>query len=229
MLKAVIFDIDDTLYDYKAANLRTLPIVGEYAADLLDVDPEQFLSVYQEVMERQFAEHSDTAGCHSRTIRFQLVLERLGLPLRYAPKLNDFYWHELIDDIEPEPYVTELIQGLKERGIRLGVGTDMTAEWQIRKLEQLGLIDYMDFIVTSEEAGVEKPEYGVFRLAADKAGCELSECLFIGDNLKKDVQGALDAGMSALWYQPDTAKATNVSNVKSTPTYEGLIDHIFSM
>ena len=73
---------------------------------------------------------------------------------------------------------------------------------------------------------MEKPDFGVFRLCAYKAGCAMEECLFIGDNLRKDVQGALEAGMSALWYQPDAQRAARVPNVKSIPSYEGLIDHI---
>lgn len=226
MLKAVIFDIDDTLYGYREANLRTLPAVGEYARRELGVDADLFLRVYQEVMDRQLAENGDTAGCHSRAIRFQLVLERLALPLRHAVILNELYWSTLIGGIEPFPYVADFIRQLKERGIRLGVGTDMTADWQLRKLEKLGLLEYFDFIVTSEEAGVEKPDYGVFRLCAGKAGCAMEECLFIGDNIRKDVQGALEAGMSALWYQPDAEKAVKVTSVKSIPSYEGLIDHI---
>jgi beta-phosphoglucomutase-like phosphatase (HAD superfamily) len=55
--------------------------------------------------------------------------------------------------------------------VRVGVGSDMTADWQFRKLERLGLLDRIDFAVTSEEAGVEKPAPGFFALCLEKAGC----------------------------------------------------------
>ena len=48
---------------------------------------------------------------------------------------------------------------LKKRKIRIGIGTDMTAYVQYRKLEAIGVTSYIDFIVTSEEAGAEKPHY----------------------------------------------------------------------
>lgn len=55
-------------------------------------------------------------------------------------------------------------------------------------------------VVTSEEAGVEKPDSKFFGLCVEKAGCPAGECAFIGDNLKKDVQGSIDAGLHGIWY-----------------------------
>ena len=64
------------------------------------------------------------------------------------------------------------------------------------------MLENFDFIVSSEEAGMDKPAPGLFALCAKKAGCRPEECLFVGDSLKRDVRGALDAGMSAAWYFP---------------------------
>ena len=59
---------------------------------------------------------------------------------------------------------------------------------------------YIDFIVTSEEAGVEKPTPHLFELCVEKAGVPAGECAFIGDNLTKDVKGAWDNGLKGIWY-----------------------------
>ena len=67
------------------------------------------------------------------------------------------------------------MQKLKERGIRIGIGTDMTAHIQYRRLEFLNLSPYIDFIVTSEEAGVEKPTPHLFELCVEKAGVPAGE------------------------------------------------------
>lgn len=226
MPKAVIFDIDDTLYSYKSANAHAMDALCRYARRELNLEEGAFREDYNRVMDYQMRERGETAGCHSRAIRLQLLLEERGLPLRHAAAMNDLYWNALLDVITPSPGVTELIQALKGRGIRLGVGSDMTADWQLKKLERLGLLDLMDFVVTSEEAGVEKPDPGLFLLCAEKAGCLPEECLFIGDNLKKDVLGAQNAGMEALWLQPDPQKAGEYPSVKSIPGFQGLIDHI---
>lgn len=71
------------------------------------------------------------------------------------------------------------------------------------KLETLGLLPFFSFVVSSEEAGVEKPHPGLFALCAEKAGVSPEECLFVGDSLKGDVLGAENAGMRALWYAPE--------------------------
>ena len=76
----------------------------------------------------------------------------------------------------------------------------MTANWQYAKLKSLGLMAYVDYIVTSEEAGVEKPAPGLFMLCAEKAGCSPGECAFVGDSLPSDALGARDAGMAAYWF-----------------------------
>ena len=89
---------------------------------------------------------------------------------------------------------------LRKRKIRIGIGTDMTAYIQYKKLEAIGAEVYIDFMVTSEEAGVEKPHYHLFELCVEKAGVRVEECAFIGDNVKKDIEGAWESGLRGIWY-----------------------------
>lgn len=84
-------------------------------------------------------------------------------------------------------------------GLVIGIGTNMTAYVQYLKLEKLGLMPYVDFMVTSEEAGAEKPDRRLFDLCVGKAGCGAEECAFVGDSLRGDALGALEAGMRAFW------------------------------
>jgi putative hydrolase of the HAD superfamily len=187
---------------------------------------EEFEQDYHRLMQEQLQICGSNAGCHSRAIRFQRMMEERGLPLRYGAQLNDLYWEIMMDEMTPAEGAAQLLDGLRERGIRLGVGSDMTADWQIKKLDKLKLLDKLDFIVTSEEAGVEKPELKLFQLCAKKAGCAMEECLFVGDNLKKDVLGALNAGMDAVWVQPEESLRAEHPNVKSVSALKELIEHI---
>ena len=229
MWKAVIFDIDDTLYSYRAANALAMPAAADYARRELGVDREQFLELYHACMQEQLRAHSEVAGCHSRAIRFQMVLERLQKPLYHAAVLNDLYWNHFLDVMEPFPQVGEALTLLREAGLRTGVCSDMTADWQLKKLHRLGLLEKLDFVVTSEEAGVEKPHPDIFRLSARKAHCAPEECLFLGDNRNKDIKGALGAGMGALWFCPEGATADDGLDVRSIQGYRELIDHINQM
>ena len=96
--------------------------------------------------------------------------------------------YAMIGHAKPCPGLLEFLQILKSRQIRIGIGTDMTASIQYKKLRKLGLAPFIDFIVTSQEAGVEKPHPHFFDVCLEKAGCLPEECAFIGDNRKKDVQ-----------------------------------------
>ena len=100
----------------------------------------------------------------------------------------------------------------------------MTADWQYAKLKRLGLMAYVDFIVTSEEAGAEKPDAALFLLCAEKAGCTPEECAFVGDSLLGDALGARDAGMAAYWLCPHPessevpAGVTRIRTLSELPT-----------
>ena len=57
----------------------------------------------------------------------------------------------------------------------------------------------MDFLVTSEEAGRDKPDSPIFELALKKAGCTPAEALMVGDNFTHDIIGAHRVGIDGLW------------------------------
>lgn len=219
MIKTVIFDLDDTLYDFRAANKIGLDAAAAYAEKELGIPAPEFIDTFNEMMRQQFVLHSDVAGCHSRAIRAQMLCEHYHVSLRHAPVLNDIFWNTFIDSIRPFDGIPELFALIKGKGMRIGICTNMTADWQIKKLDKLGLADYCDFAVTSEEAGAEKPLPAIFALCAEKAGCKPDECLFIGDNPRCDAEGAAAAGMNGLWFawrpETDTSKYPQLKTIKA--------------
>ena len=203
MIKTVIFDVDNTLYSYSEAHEAAFEALSAYAENNLGVSREAFGSWHRETEEELRAYMGEVSALHNRCIRYQIMLERRGLPLYpHVLKMNDLYWDTLLCAARPSDGALEAVKRLKEEGLRIGIGTDMTARMQFRKLEALGLLAYTDFLVSSEEAGAEKPAPEFFQRCAEKAGCGGWECLFVGDSLRKDIRGALDAGLNALWYCP---------------------------
>lgn len=208
MIRCVIFDIDNTLYDYTKANKAAMEAVHGYAEKELGLIPDEFDRLAAEASRKITGRLSKdnpggSAVTHNRLIRFQNLLETCNLPpYPHALNLYNCYWNTLLDNMECAPYCREVLQELQNRKIRTGIGTDMTAYMQYRKLERLDLLPLIQFIVTSEEAGVEKPDSKFFELCIQKAQCAPEECLFIGDNPKKDIEGAQKAGMKTLRYCP---------------------------
>ena len=208
-VRAAVFDLDDTLYAFDGpggANAPAHRALAAYAAPKIGIGEDEFLAEAAAALRAQKARTGHNAGFHSRCIRYAMILEARGLPLRLATDFAERYWKELLARIEPAPGAADLLRACRARGLRVGIGTDMTAAEQFRKMEAIGLLDLVDFVATSEEAGVEKPEPAFFELVAEKAGCAPGDILFAGDNLRKDVLGASSAGMRAVWVQPNAAQ-----------------------
>ncbi len=209
MIKAVIFDIDNTMYNFDKAHKAAMAALAVYTGKNFGMGPEETDELVKKCMDIVTERTGDNcAALHNRLLRFQCFLEEIGsADYQKALEMYHIYWDTLLDAMEPEPGLVPLLRRLKQRGIRTGIGTDMTAYIQYKKLEKIGVLQYLDFLVTSEEAGAEKPSPRFFELCLKKAGCEPSECIFIGDNLKKDVAGSTAFGMVGTWYMPNETGA----------------------
>lgn len=220
-LRAVIFDLDNTLYDYDAAHEHAFGALCAFAGNTLDLSEADFRTVYREIMDEQISRAGgEYAAIHNRMIRFQMILERLGKPILYAPEMADMYWGAFLDACQPVPGVRETLESLRS-AYTIGIGTNMTADYQFRKLQILGLLDLIDFLVSSEEVGAEKPARKLFAVCAEKAGCDAGACLFVGDSLTHDVRGALNAGMEAVWLSANPAPAgvARIASIAELPDF----------
>ncbi len=203
MIKAVIFDLDNTLYNFDAANEFGIRALAAYTEPVFGWDYPKMKDLYEESREKLTERMGDVGSAHNRLLRFQNLLEEKKLPLHpHALEMAKAYWRGVLDNMAPSPGAREIMEELRRMGVRIGLGTDMTAYMQYEKLIRLGLMEYMDFIVSSEEAGTDKPGNAFFMLCARKAGCLPGECLFIGDNIVRDYGGAAAAGMQARWFIP---------------------------
>jgi putative hydrolase of the HAD superfamily len=202
MIKAVFFDIDDTLFHFTGRHRECMEKVFSYGEETLLVERRKLEAALTAAMEQVAAyAGADSPVTHNRQIRFQNALDILGKPIYpHATRLYHIYWEHMLDRMEPEPGLIPLLEVLKNQGLYLGVGTDMTSYIQNEKLHRLGVAGYFQAVVTSEEAGFDKPSKRLFELCAKKAGCAMEECLFIGDSLEKDVLGPRKAGMQSICY-----------------------------
>ncbi len=206
-IRSVIFDIDDTLYSYTKADPIAKDALFSYCEEQHLLTRNEAAALHSRMFHRQQELLPNSAASHNRLIRYQMMLEEASLPLfPHALNMARIYWETLLEHAVPEDGIIELFRVLHESGIRIGIGTNMTSAIQFQKLERFHLAPYIDFVLTSEAACAEKPSPAFFEALLKKAACRPEECVFVGDSISHDINGALSAGLQAVLYHPDWQK-----------------------
>ncbi|MBR3721726.1 MAG: HAD hydrolase-like protein [Selenomonadaceae bacterium] len=216
MKKALIIDLDNTLYDYTKADKIAMEAVVTAGAAEFSVSREEFLKAYMEARNVVKERHAKRASSHNRMLYAQMAAEMLGKsPMPVALTVYEAYWKAFFASMEVFDGVTEALTELKSRGVKLGICTDMLARVQFQKIRTLNLSRFFDAIVTSEEARDEKPSAVPVQMIMDKLKVRTGEAAFIGDGYEKDVLGAVYSGLHPIWFKGDLTRAENATVITS--------------
>lgn len=200
-IKAVLFDLDDTLYgDFTTCDQNGLAAAGRYAEKAFGLDAETAKNAMENGRLQLRRTLPDEPESHDRTLFAKLGLEALGLnPIAHAEAMHEAYWAAVLSTMVRREGVMELLTKLKNSGITVGICTNMMADIQMRKLCYLKLEDICGRLFSSEEAGRDKPHAPIFHLALDRLEVEAQHTLMVGDNFVHDVEGAHAVGIHGLW------------------------------
>jgi putative hydrolase of the HAD superfamily len=195
--KAIIFDTDNTLYHYEPAHKAAMDAVLHKAKKLLSVEGDEFIKIFDFSRNEIKLQLGETASSHSRLLYFQRTIENLGMGTRIflALDFEQTYWREFLVNARLYPGIREFLQQLKSTEIKTANITDLTAQIQFRKMVYFGLDEFFDFVVTSEEAGCDKPDIRPFTLALKKLKVSPEDVWMIGDSIACDVVGAKEANL----------------------------------
>jgi len=217
--KGLLLDIDNTLYNYDSTHQYALGKVLDYCIDTFKISEYELKEAYTIARKKVHIELSETASSHNRLLYFQKMLEILKInPLKYSYTIYNIYWDNFLEYMKPFDGIYELLEKYKDN---ICLVTDLTAHIQYRKIEKLRLEKYCNQIVTSEEAGKEKPHPYMFMLALQKLNLQTNEVCMIGDSFKKDIFGASNLGIQSIWLNSeekievyDTKKVSIVKKFK---------------
>ena len=200
-VEGVLVDIDDTLYPYEPAHQAAITACYEqYLAKTGDdIEASDFNIWYRANRSAVTKALSPQGACRSRFFAFQAMLEDKKIPHSYtlAAQLENAYWETFIERMLICDDAKIFLERCRKNDIKVCAVSDMQAQIQIRKLVALGLYPLIDFLVTSEEVGVEKPCKLIFERALQKIMCDPSRTIMIGNSQTKDVDGAKNIGMTA--------------------------------
>jgi FMN phosphatase YigB (HAD superfamily) len=216
MPEAVIFDTDNTLYPYHPAHNKAMRAVEQKVKKILGVEKEVFRIAFKNARDEIKDRLGRVASSHSRLLYMQRAIEILGLGTRIllVLDLEQTYWRTFLSNCELFPGVFDFIYLLKSKGIPTANITDLTAQIQFRKLVYFGLDELFNYVVTSEEAGMDKPDKSPFELAIRKLNCSPEKIIMIGDDLISDIQGAKNMGINAFQKIHQGSPHDKTSNIK---------------
>jgi FMN phosphatase YigB (HAD superfamily) len=189
---AFLFDTDNTLYPYDPAHAAAQTAVRDKVVSMFSISPEEFDKAFKQARNQVKTRLKHTASSHSRLLYLQRMLEIMGLgsQVLLALDFEQTYWRTFLSNAVLFDGIKELLDDIRLLGIPAAIVTDLTAQIQFRKVVYFGLDHYFDYIVTSEEAGFDKPHEAPFQIALEKMRPN-GDCIWmIGDNPVNDIRGA---------------------------------------
>jgi putative hydrolase of the HAD superfamily len=191
VIRAVLFDLDGTLYDRDAVVLRVAyEQFDTFQGRLTGVDRDRFIARTLELDDHGYARRVDV---------YRGLLSGVTVDDRLAGDLEAHFWDCYCRHCDFPEDAAATLDALRASGKRLAVVTNGPVEWQSRKLRTLGLADYFDDVLISEAEGISKPDTRIFARALERCGVAPHEAMFVGDHPEIDVAGARAAGLVAVW------------------------------
>lgn len=182
MVKAVVFDMDNTLFDFVEAKLKACRAVVEYMGV---GDEEELLKYFLRGIHgfedlENIADYMRDNGVYSQE--------------KYE-KCCRIYEDVKLESIEPYPHVKETLEKLRGMGLKLAVVTDALNGHAISRLRRAGLLHLFDVVVSADMAGKRKPEPDSIKLALQKLGIDAKEAILVGDSVRRDIEAGKRLGM----------------------------------
>ena len=192
-IKAVIFDLDNTLIDFikmkrEATRAAAYAMVGAGLEANRDQLADELFDYYL-----NYDIESDDAF-------LKYLQEKHGnVDYRVLAAAVNAYLKEKALRLEPYPNVIATLEELRKRGLKLAVVTDGLRLKAWMRLSAAGLDKYFDTVVTFDDTGKKKPAKEPFMKASEELHVRPEECLMVGDWPEKDMIGAKAAGMMTCW------------------------------
>lgn len=218
MYKYILWDIDGTILNFKAAeNLAIKALFEKYK---LGTCTDEMIAEYSVINDKywQALERGEMSKPEILVGRFIEWFGTISVDTSVASDFNADYQVTLGDYVVFEEDAVEILKAEKEKGYRLIAVTNGTKIAQEKKLKTSHLDEIFDAVYISEDVGFEKPSVNYFSNVFDKEGItDKSEVVIIGDSLTSDILGGTNAKIDTIWYNPSSKKNTRED---ITVTYE---------
>lgn len=211
-LKAILFDMDDTLIDWGGRVHDWATHERQHLGYVLDhvtaqghaiADVEAFYHAVRTITTQAWVASDESLRAPNYVEAIEQGLARVGVPTGSFDHdaLLEMYGWGLVEGVTVFPDAQEVLPVLRERGLTLGLITNAATPMRFRdrELAMVGLLDYFsDCRLSAVDVGYIKPHPAIFHHALDMLELTPAEVVFVGDNPEADVVGAQQVGMKAV-------------------------------
>lgn len=189
MIRAIVFDLDNTLVDF-----MTMKRMAVEAA--IDAMIDAGLPLARDAAERDIFAIYAREGIEHQTVFDDLLVQHLGqIDYKILAAGIVAYRRAREAALVLYPHVSVTLVSLIKQGIKLAVVSDAPRREAWLRLCYLNLHHLFDVVVTFEDTGERKPSPAPFRLVLERLGIEPADALMVGDWAERDVVGAMQIGM----------------------------------
>ncbi len=193
MIKAVIFDLDNTLLDFmtmkKEAVMSAISSMKEAGLDI-DVD-----NSYKEIMDIY-----EVNGWENQLVFDKFLKNKLGyIDSKYLAAGIVAYRRAKEANLKAYPNVEKTLNHLLENNIKLAIVSDAPSREAWMRIYYLGLHNFFETVITFDESGERKPSPTPFKLALGRLNLSKDEVLMVGDWPERDMVGASSVGIKTIF------------------------------
>ena len=225
-VRAVLFDLDDTLFDHQASSRAGLAAVREsfpmLASEPFDAFEQRYRILLEEV--HLLVLSGELAPAEARVRRFTRFLSETFVPSPDdVQRAAAAYFAGFHASRRPVAGAVALLRHLRAH-VKIGVVTNNVLAEQVEKLRHLELDALVDVLVTSEEVGIAKPHPAIYHAVLERLACTPNQVVMVGDNWQNDIVGASRVGIRSIWLNryadphPDVTLAPQITEL--TPLEE---------
>ena len=205
MIRTLLCDLDDTLFDHSGATRDALATVRETTSAFRAWSLNEFDRRHRVVLE---ALHLEVLAGRwtvedARVERFRQLLQAAGVDESRAEVLDEISWsyrRAYESAWRMVPGALALAAAVKAAGWQLVIMTNNVVREQQLKVERGGLAPYVDALVTSEEFGASKPDPRIIHHAIDRVQSRPEHAVVFGDSISTDIAGGRAAGVRVVWF-----------------------------
>ncbi|MDO8634253.1 MAG: HAD family hydrolase [archaeon] len=214
-IKGVLIDLDDTLYEYEPCNEYAVKVTLEFLSGYSKLGVEKCRKMFLESRREVKKNLPNNASSHSRLLYFKRLVEKIYGKTNPAMvlKLEKTFWNAYFKKMRLRKTGKKFLEECKKNGVKTIIVTNLTARVQLEKVVKLGLQNLLDFVITSEETGSEKPNARIIDFALKSGGLDRQSVIFLGD--KDDQAAAKKAKIEFILINSDADWKKAVSMLKT--------------